>query len=215
MSVGRQTAGGGEQYSLLVMKQFPEIETERLWLTELLASDIPEIVQYAGNQKISDTTGNIPFPYAEKDAISWVNLAHQGFNHGTHAIFGIRRKPENEFIGGIGLTIETKFNRAEIGYWVAEPFWNKGYATEATQAVIKFGFEELGLNKLTSSHLAKNSASGRVMIKNGMVQEGRLDEHVLKHNTYHTLVLYGLTKKQYDNHWRVAVGSQQDVGSDG
>lgn len=179
------------------MKNFPKIETERLFLTELKLIDIPEIVKYASNKNISDFTLNLPFPYFEKDAIYWINLANQGFKNGTNIIFGIRLKPSNEFIGGIGLTIEQKFNRAEIGYWVAEPFWRKGFATEATKSIIKFGFENLDLNKFTSSHLAKNPASGKVMKKSGMIKEGELKEHIMKDSEYHDLILFGLTKNQY------------------
>ncbi|GLB53779.1 hypothetical protein NBRC110019_28200 [Neptunitalea chrysea] len=52
-------------------------------------------------------------------------------------ILAIRLKPDNKFIEGI----EQKFNRAEIGCWIAEPFWRKGYTTETTKSIIKFGFE--------------------------------------------------------------------------
>ncbi|MBD0257545.1 MAG: GNAT family N-acetyltransferase [Cytophagales bacterium] len=180
------------------MQSFPEIETARLRLTELKAGDIPQIVQLAANPRISDYTLNLPFPYAEKDALYWLNLAHQGYTNGTHLIFAVRLKPENAFLGGIGLTLEPRFDRAEIGYWLGEPYWNQGYATEATGAIIRFGFGTLGLNKLTSSYLAQNPASGRVMQKSGMTREGELQEHVRKGNAYHTLILYGLTRSDFE-----------------
>lgn len=180
------------------MEQFPEINTRNLLLTELKFSDVPQIVKHAANKHISDNTLNLPFPYTEKDAVYWINLAYQGFKNGTHIIYGIRLKTEDEFIGGIGLTIEQKFNRAEVGYWIAEPFWNKGYATEATISIIRFGFDKMGLNKITSSHFDKNPASGKVMINSGMSKEGELKEHILKHSVYHSLILYGLTKSDYE-----------------
>ncbi|GAB3176867.1 GNAT family N-acetyltransferase [Telluribacter humicola] len=180
------------------MEQFPTIETERLMLTELRADDIPSIVKYAANERITAYTLNIPSPYTEKDAIYWINQANQGFRSGTHLYFGVREKPQTEFIGGIGLTIESRFRRAEIGYWLAEPFWNKGYTTEATQSLIHFGFDTLGLNKVTSCHLDQNPASGRVMVKCGMTKEGELKEHILKGATYYSLILYGLTKRDYE-----------------
>jgi RimJ/RimL family protein N-acetyltransferase len=179
------------------MQLFSQIETARLLLTQLTAGDIPRIVQLAANPRISDYTLNLPFPYAEKDAIYWLNLAHQGYANGTHFIFAIRLKPGNAFIGGIGLTLEPRFNRAEVGYWLGEPFWNHGYATEATGAMVRFGFGTLGLNKITSSHLEQNPASGRVMQKCGMTREGELKEHICKGATYHTLILYGLTKSDH------------------
>ena len=180
------------------MQPFPEIETARLRLGELQPGDIPQIVKYAANPRIAAHTLNLPSPYTDKDAVFWINLANQGFQNGTHFIFAIRHKAGNEFIGGIGLTVEPRFNRAEVGYWLGEPFWNRGYVTEATQAIIRFGFGSLGLNKITSSHLAQNPASGRVMQKSGMTREGELKEHIRKDTAYHTLVLYGLTRSDYE-----------------
>jgi RimJ/RimL family protein N-acetyltransferase len=183
--------------SIAWINQLPKIETERLFLTELKAADIPHIVRYAANKSISDNTLHIPFPYSEKDAVYWIHLANQGLRNNTHFIFAIRLKTGDEFIGGIGLTIEQKFFRAEIGYWIAEPFWNQGYTTEATKAMIEFGFHDLGLNKITSSHFEHNPASGKVMVKCGMTKEGELKEHICKSSVFHTLVLYGLRKAEY------------------
>lgn len=184
------------------MEQFPHIETERLRLTELKAGDVAAIVQQAANKKISEFTVNLPYPYTEKDAIYWINQANQGFRSKTQVIFAIRMKPTDDFIGGIGLTIEQRHNRAEIGYWLAEPFWNKGYTTEATRAVIAFGFGQLNLQKLTSSHLEQNPASGKVMINSSMSKEGELKEHILKNSVYHTLLLYGLTRTDFEKNNR-------------
>lgn len=180
------------------MNEFPTIKTERLLLGQLKAADIPAIVKHASNKKISDFTLNLPFPYAEKDAIYWINLANQGFKNGTNIIFGIKLKTDDQFIGGIELNIERRFNRAEIGYWIAEPFWRKGYATEAIKSIMKYGFEHLDLNKFTSSYLAKNPVSGKVMENSGMTKEGELKEHILKKSEYHDLIVFGLTKEQYE-----------------
>jgi RimJ/RimL family protein N-acetyltransferase len=200
--VKRHTLGTESQHGnnklKLVMKQLPKIETKRLILTELRAADIPLIVKYATNKNISDNTLNIPFPYSERDAIYWINLSNQGFKSKTHFIFAIRMKNQDEFIGGIGLRLEQDFFRAEIGYWMAEPFWNKGYMTEATQSIIDFGFDKLGLNKLAASHIELNPASGKVMVKCGMTKEGELKEHICKNAIFHNLILYGLTKKDYE-----------------
>ncbi len=178
------------------MKNFPKIETERLILTELKAKDIPNIVKYASNKNISDFTQNVPFPYVEKDAVFWINMANQGFENGNQYTFAIRPKEKENFIGGIGIKIERKNNRAEIGYWIAEPFSGKGYATEATKAILKFGFKNLDLNKFTSSHLSNNPASGKVLENSGMKKEGDLKKHILKNTKYIDLILYGLTKEQ-------------------
>lgn len=179
------------------MKQAPILKTERLVLSLPTLSDIPKIIEYAGHEKIAATTQNMPHPYQEKDAIFWLNMANQGFQSQTKYIFGLHLKESNEFIGGMGLHINSAFNRAELGYWVALPFWSKGYATEALQAVLKFGFERVKLNKIFAVHLIENPASGKVMIKNGMIKEGELKEHTKKGDEYRSVIQYRLTQKEY------------------
>lgn len=180
------------------MIPFPKIETERLILSELKAEDVAAIVQYAGNKKISDYTSHIPFPYEEKDAVFWINQAHQGYRNGSHLTLGLHLKPDNEFVGGMGLTIDQRFKRAELGYWIAEEQWNKGYTSEAAKALIDYAFKEMDLHKITSSYMRMNPASGKVMEKCGMHKEGEQKDQILKNGVYHDLILYGLTKDQYE-----------------
>lgn len=176
---------------------FPVLEAKRLILNKLDSTDLASIVEYASNARVAEMTLNIPHPYREEDAVFWVNAAHTGFQDGSQYTFAIRLRPDNEFIGGMGLKINRRFDRAELGYWIAEPFWNMGFATEAAAAVLKFGFEELRLNKIYATHLIENPASGRVMQKNGMVKEGLLVDHYKRDNAYKTIVQYRMTRKEY------------------
>lgn len=179
------------------MENIPEKSTNRLILKSVLLSDIPKVIEYAGNKKIADNTLNIPHPYSEKDAIFWLNSINQGLRTKTQFTFGIRLKETDEFIGGVGLKVNLKYNKAELGYWIAEPFWNNGYATEAVGEVIKFGFNELEINEIFATHLIENPSSGRVMIKNHMIEEGILKDHIRKAGKYVTLKQYRLTKSEY------------------
>ncbi|MEM9918356.1 MAG: GNAT family N-acetyltransferase [Bacteroidota bacterium] len=181
------------------MDTFPKIETDRLILGRLFVKDIPNIIAYAGNRKIAANTLNVPHPYGEKDAIFWMNSVNQGFEHKTQFSFGIRIKTKGEFIGGVGLKVNTRFQRAELGYWIAEPFWNQGYASEAVKAILKFGFQEINLNKIYATHLIENPASGNVMIKNGMIKEAELKEHVKKDGVFKSLIQYRMTKQEFEN----------------
>jgi len=179
------------------MEQFPSLETERLILDQITTADIPSIVIYAGNKKITDNTRTMPHPYFAEDAIAWINMANQGFRNKDNYIFAMRNNHDNSFMGGIGLTLESEHNRAEIGYWIAEPFWNKGFTSEAVKALLKFGFEHLQLNKIVAAYISTNIASGKIMIKNGMTKEGEFKNHDIKNGEYVTLVHYGLLKKNY------------------
>lgn len=182
-----------------MMTDFPILESERLLLNNLQATDIKKIIEFAGNIKIANNTLNMPHPYAEKDAIFWINSANEGFQNKTQYTFAIRLLNSNEFIGGIGLKVNSRFDRAELGYWIGEPHWNNGYTTEAAKLVLEFGFNDLGLNKIFAVHAIENEASGKVMIKNNMVEEGLLKDHFKKGNVYKTVRQYRLTKAEFEN----------------
>ncbi|MBC6612712.1 GNAT family N-acetyltransferase [Hymenobacter sp. BT507] len=179
------------------MNAYPTLNTERLLLRQPQAHDIPTIVQLANEPTVAHMTLNIPHPYAESDAIYWLNAANQGFASGLHQVFAIELRETNQFIGGIGITVEPRFNRAEAGYWVGKPFWNKGFATEALRAVLAFGFETLELHKIFATHLTENPASGKVMQRAGMHWEAELHQHVRKNEQYLDLMQYQLTRPIY------------------
>ncbi|MFS4469230.1 GNAT family N-acetyltransferase [Maribacter sp. 2210JD10-5] len=187
------------------MKKFPNLETERLVLSEVVQSDVPNIVLHANNRNVTDNTRSLPFPYTEKDAVDWIRIINKGFHNEDQYAFAIRRKNGLEFIGAIGLTISLSNNRAELGYWLAEPFWNKGLITEAVQRLLKFGFENLNLNKIIAVYLSSNEASGKVMVKNGMIKEGVFKDHDVKkdHSVYEgkyvSLIQYRLLKSEYES----------------
>lgn len=161
------------------------------------AKDIPRMVEYANHPTVFKMTLNIPHPYQEKDAIRWLNMAIEGFEEKNHFIFAICKLSDDKFMGGIGLRLNTRFNHAELGFWLGEPFWNKGYVTEATRAILKFGFQEIGLQKIFAIHMIDNPASGKVMIKNGMIKEGTLVDHLKKDEKYITVSQYRLTKDEF------------------
>ena len=185
------------------MDKFPKLRTKNLILDQIKPSDIPNIVAYASNIKIVENTRTMPHPYHEEDAIAWMHMANTGFKAKDNFMFAIRISETFALIGGIGLTIDKENNRAELGYWLAEEFWNRGFTTEAVKAILKFGFEELGLNKIFAVHLTSNEASGKVMIKNGMVKEAEFMDHDLKRgcsvedNIYVSLLQYRMTKSEY------------------
>ena len=186
------------------MEHFPEIKTERLILNQPKWNDVPTIVSYANNLKIVDNTRSMPHPYFEEDAISWIHMVNQGFKKKNNYMFAVRLQSDGDFVGGIGLTLDVENNRAELGYWMAEPFWNQGYTTEAVSAMLNFGFDTLGLNKIIAVYLTTNSASGKVMIKNGMIKEAEFKEHDIKRdhtiedNEYVSLIQYRLIKSEYE-----------------
>ena len=173
------------------------MRTARLLLRAFALADVPQLVTLAGNYEVAKNTLNIPHPYLEEDARRWVQLTQENYAQQTGYAFAIELLSSGEFIGGIGLTIERRFDRAEAGYWLGQPYWGQGLASEALAAVLHFGFDELKLNKIYATHIAENPASGRVMLKNGMVKEGELAQHTKRDGRYYDLWQYRLTRGEY------------------
>ncbi|MGI4835935.1 MAG: GNAT family N-acetyltransferase [Janthinobacterium lividum] len=169
----------------------------RLLLRPFAAPDAPALVALAGNYEVAKNSLNIPHPYTDEDAQAWLRLTRQHHEQGTAHQFALELRATGEFIGGIGLGLELRHNRAEVGYWLGEPYWGRGLATEALGAVLRFGFEQVGLNKIYATHRAENLASGRVMAKNGMTLEGRLPQHAQRDGQYLDLWQYGLLRRDY------------------
>ncbi|MEO0731711.1 MAG: GNAT family protein [Bacteroidota bacterium] len=173
------------------------LRTPRLLLAPPRVVDIPTIVEYAGNPKVSRYTRNIPHPYEEKDAIFWLHHANTGWASGEACVFSIRDGETEAFLGGIGLLINKSVNVAELGYWLAEPFWGKGYVTEAVGAILRYGFTEVGLRRVRAHHMVVNEASGKVMLNNGMQQEGYLRQEMFRDGVAHDVKVYGILQEEF------------------
>lgn len=130
-------------------------------------------------------------------AEEWIGGHESAFQQGSRMVFAITLK-SGELVGAIGMSINEKHRRGEPGYWIGKAFWNNGYCTEAVQEVVRYGFEELGLNRIEARHMTKNPASGRVMAKAGMKLEGTLRQHVLRWDSFEDLVIYGILASDLD-----------------
>ena len=174
----------------------PSLQTVRLLLRPFALSDAADVQRLAGASEVADMTLNVPHPYEDGLAEQWIGGHSERFASGSFVTYAITLQEDKALIGAVGLTITPVDRRAELGYWLGVPYWNRGYMTEAAQALVGYGFTELGLNKITASHFARNPASGRVMQKLGMSQEGVLRQHVRKSGSFEDLVLYGLLAEE-------------------
>lgn len=179
------------------MKPFPILSTSRLELRQMQKIDAQQIVLHANNENISKHTLNIPYPYTINDALWWINHSQKQFEENRAYTFGIYLKESKEFIGGISLVFHLH-QKASLGYWLAESFWNKGYTTEALKSILAFGFEQCNINKIFAQHIVENKASGRVMQKAGMLWEANLKEDSIKNGVFRNMVQYRLTKTEFE-----------------
>ena len=176
---------------------YPEITTERLRLRGFRNTDAEAIVLLAGDREVAATTLSIPHPYPRREADRWIESHHQAFVDGERLTLAVTLRDVGQLVGAISLTLDGNHRNAELGYWVGRKFWGQGYATEAAAAMLEYGFEILGLNRIFAHHMRDNPASGKVLARVGLLEEGMLIEHVLKWGEYKDLFLFGLTRDRY------------------
>lgn len=175
----------------------PALKTPRLWLRAFDLADGPVVQSLAGDERIASTTLNIPHPYKDGVAEAWILSHRQLYIAGVVASFGIVLQDTRELVGAIGLHLEPRHLRAELGYWVGAPYWNRGLATEAGRAILEFAFGVLELNRVHATHFLRNPASGAVMRKLGMSYEGRMREHIRKNGVFEDVDKYAILRSEY------------------
>jgi len=180
------------------MPEFPTLQTERLILRAFQMDDAPAVNKYVSEKAIAATTLNIPHPYTLEMADEWIGTHKEAFENGQAVRFAITLGDSGNLLGAIGLEITAAHERAEIGYWIGKPHWGKGYCTEAALAVLQYGLDSLGLERIFATHFRKNSASGRVMQKAGMKHEGRLRHHVKKWGEFEDLEMYAILRSNVE-----------------
>ena len=180
------------------MNSFPPItlESERLLLRTMQPSDLDGLLKIFTDQKVMDAFNHPLFTREQMEGWMARNLSHQEqFGYG---LFSVILKSENQLIGDCSLenmdvdgTQET-----ELGYDFLSDYWNQGFATEAGRAVVAYGFDSLNLQRIFASYFMRNPASGRVLGKIGMQEEGILRAHVQKWGRPEDLVICGIVKNK-------------------
>ena len=154
------------------------LQYKNIILRSLTDDDATALAQLANNKKIYDNVRDaLPHPYTLDDAIFFINLTKQENPQVSFAI-----EYEGVFCGMIGLIPQKDVYRltAEIGYWLGEPFWGKGIITKAAAMVTDYGFNELGLIRIHTGIFEHNTASMKVLEKNGYKKECVFEKSVIK-----------------------------------
>jgi ribosomal-protein-alanine N-acetyltransferase len=170
----------------------PTLMTDRLVLRPFAPADASAVQELAGERDIAYNTALIPHPYPEGAAEAWIETHAEAYEAGRQVVFAITLRDTGELVGSVGLTLVPEHRHAEMGYWIGKPFWGRGYATEAAQRVVRFGFVELDLHRVQAHCFARNGASRRVLEKAGLRYEGRRRGYVLKWDEFLDVDQFGL-----------------------
>jgi len=102
-------------------------------------------------------------------------------------------------IGTVSLRAFHRDRRAELGYWIAADEWGRGYASEASHAIVELGFSQLELARIYALVIAGNQPSCRVLDKLGSCSRGVQRQHMWKAKRLHDVLLYGLLRDEWVN----------------
>ena len=144
---------------------------------------IPSLLELLNNENVSDWLMNVPHPYTEKDAKEWIEITRE-MEDGKD--YGYAIELDGVHIGGIGMNVKERAlpglddHKAEIGYWLGEPYWGKGYMSDAMKQLMKLAFEDLGLVRLYAHTHEGNTASEKLLLRHGFEHEGLLKKSFKK-----------------------------------
>jgi RimJ/RimL family protein N-acetyltransferase len=182
------------------MIQQPVLETPRLRIRPLERSDASAIQKAAAAREISDTMISIPHPYPAGEAERYIARQQAERKDGRSATFAIEQKSEGGFLGLIEVRdIDREHSQGELSFWLTVGTWGRGYMSEAVQAVVRYGLEELGLNRLYAHHMLRNPASGGILEKNGFHQEGLLRQRVRKWGQFEDVALWAILRQEWND----------------
>lgn len=156
--------------------------------------DLPSLLKYADNANIArNLTDKFPHPYSVEAGRGFLERVTQGDPPPVLAI-----EVNGEAVGAIGIHPQEDIMRrnAEMGYWLAEPFWGKGILSAAIPRMVDYGFEHFDIDRIYARPFGSNLASQRVLEKSGFILEARFEQTIYKWGRYEDELFYALRRKK-------------------
>lgn len=183
--------------------KMPIIETERLFLREISYSDLEDIFEYSKLPFVGPSAGWEPHRNLN-DTKKVIEIFLNKRKYGQLGVFAIILKSEKKMIGTVELHSYIKSFKAELGYTVNPKYWGKGYATEASKAILHWGFKRLNLTRIESTTFINNYSSKRVCEKLGLRFEGiRKKGYMLYDGSIHDVIAFAITDEEYNDKYGI------------
>jgi len=180
-----------------VLFHLPKIETKRLLIRKLEPTDLQDLFECSSDPEISkftlwDSHKSI------NDSKDFLTKCIKQYTLGQPPLLGIELKEQNKLIGTIGFgSIDFLSKRAEFGYALHVGYWNQNITSEASLAILQFGFRTLELERIFATCFTTNVASYRVMEKVGMTYEGILRSYHSKNGQRIDARMYAITRDDW------------------
>jgi [ribosomal protein S5]-alanine N-acetyltransferase len=154
--------------------------------------DLDVLVKHANNPNISNNlTNKFVYPYTNVNGISFIQFANQNTPAHIQAIL-----LDGIVVGSIGIhpQDDIMYKNAEMGYWVAEEFWNKGIIQKAIKQMIKYGFGNFEIDRIFARPFGTNIPSQKVLEKSGFVLEATFKNTIFKNGEYKDELVYAVRR---------------------
>jgi RimJ/RimL family protein N-acetyltransferase len=177
--------------------KLPTLTSERVVLRWLERSDAPSLYNIFSDPQVMQYWSSAPWT-EEDDAIELVESTRRHFETNSLYQWGVARRDDDALIGTCTLAhVDAQNRRAEIGFVLGSDHWGQGYMTEATNLLLLFAFETLGLHRIEADVDPRNEASIRLIERLGFQREGYLRERWLVGDEINDTVFYGLLRREW------------------
>jgi len=162
-----------------------------------------DAIQHLASHPDVAATTNIPEPYPENGAVSWIMSSMPRQMAGVEHSFAVIREADETLVG-VSSLMNVGQGEAELGYWVGHPFWGNGYATHAARHTLDFAFDAIGLEHIYARPLVRNAASCRVLEKLNFQLTDVVDNFFPKWDNDDSLAMYEIQQAE----WQTAIPTQ-------
>lgn len=175
----------------------PELETQRLLLRKLTTDDASDVFEYASDSEVTKYLMWSPHKSID-DVLSFISASCNLYAKRRAAPWGMVLKSEQKIIGTCDfIHWRPEHARGEIGYALSRQYWGMGIMTEAVRAMVSFGFEAKGLNRIQAMCEIPNVGSARVMEKCGMAYEGTLRQYMIQSGCSRDMKMYAILRADW------------------
>ncbi|MGG3573874.1 GNAT family N-acetyltransferase [Bacillus gobiensis] len=177
----------------------PKIETDRLILRRFELTDVQSVFDHwLSDERVTDNRIKGAHKTVSETMKRVAKIVSE-YDSKEFCYWAIKLKTSGELIGEIDLyNFDIATENCEVSYSLGYKWWNQGYGTEALRAVVEFGFWHMNIHKISAAHNLDNPASGKIMNKVGMEQEGII-RHMIRNakNQYKDCAVYGILQEDY------------------
>ncbi|MFD3686992.1 GNAT family N-acetyltransferase [Nocardiopsis sp. NPDC058631] len=172
-----------------------ELSSARLALRELRPTDVEDLLRVYGD---AEAVRHLSFtPRTRQQCAAIVEAAMTDSERENRGVYMLAVAREGRLVGSARLAVDERPHSAQIGFALRPDLWGQGFGSELVQLLLRFGFDELGLKRIWGARSPENQASERVMLRAGMVEEGRIRRHLWTRDAWRDSIVHSIL----DDEW--------------